>query len=334
MATVLIQSGTLKKGDSLVVGESFGRARNLVNHIGTQLKNAGPSTPVQILGLDSAPIPGDTLNVVKNEREAKKIIANRVSERKALASGNAVKAKVSLEDFFGSAVGDGKEAKPLNLIIRSDVQGSYEAIKQSLTNLSNSEVEIKVVGGGVGAINDNDVMMATEASGFILGFNMRPINTARRMAEENGVDVKTYSSIYELINDVKLAMEGLLEPEFNEEFIGRAEVRDLFNVPKVGVIAGSYVVDGKIAAGCNIRLLRSGKIIFDGKMSSLKRFKDDVKEVKYGVECGIGLENYNDIKVSDIFEAYMMIEKKRSLEDVEKDEIKRLEQPEQPEIGL
>jgi len=208
--------------------------------------------------------------------------------------------------------------KTLNLIVRADVQGSFEAIKQSLTNLTNSEVEIKVIGGGVGAINDNDVNLAIEAGAFILGFNMRPINTARRLAENRGVDVKTYSIIYELINDVKLAMEGLLEPEFEEEFIGRAEVRDIFSVPKVGVIAGSYVVDGRIAAGCSIRLLRSGKIVFDGKMSSLKRFKDDVKEVKYGLECGIGLENFNDIKDGDIFEAYMIVEKKRTLEDVEK----------------
>ena len=185
-------------------------------------------------------------------------------------------------------------------------------------NLSNSEVEIKVIGGGVGAINDSDVNLAIEAQAFILGFNMRPINTARRLAEDRGIDVKTYSIIYELINDVKLAMEGLLEPDFEEEFIGRAEVRDIFSVPKVGVIAGSYVIDGKIAAGCSIRLLRSGKIIFDGKMSSLKRFKDDAKEVKYGLECGIGLENFNDIKNGDIFEAYMTVEKKRTLDDVEK----------------
>ena len=273
--------------------------------------------PVQILGLDNPPNPGDILNVVKNEREAKKIVSNRINERKKLES-TPVKKKVSLEDFFGTSAGDTGEVKTLNLIVRADVQGSFEAIKQSLLNLSNSEVEIKVIGGGVGAINDSDVNLAIEAGAFILGFNMRPINTARRLAEDRGVDVKTYSIIYELINDVKLAMEGLLEPEFEEEFIGRAEVRDIFSVPKVGVIAGSYVIDGRIAAGCSIRLLRSGKIVFDGKMSSLKRFKDDVKEVKYGLECGIGLENFNDIKDGDIFEAYMTVEKKRTLEDVEK----------------
>ena len=317
VATVLVQTGTLKKGESLVVGEAYGRARSLMSSFGEDLKSAGPSMPVQILGLDNPPNPGDILNVVKNEREAKKIVANRVNERKKLESAP-VKKKVSLEDFFGASAGDAGEVKTLNLIVRADVQGSYEAIKQSLLNLTNSEVEIKVIGGGVGAINDNDVNLAIEAGAFILGFNMRPINTARRLAEDRGVDVKTYSIIYELINDVKLAMEGLLEPEFEEEFIGRAEVRDIFSVPKVGVIAGSYVVDGRIAAGCSIRLLRSGKIVFDGKMSSLKRFKDDVKEVKYGLECGIGLENFNDIKDGDIFEAYMTVEKKRTLEDVEK----------------
>ncbi len=326
VATILIQSGTLNKGDSLVVGESFGRARSLFNSLGNDVKTAGPSTPVQILGLDSAPNPGDILNVTKNEREAKKIVANRVNERKLLEAAP-VKQTVSLEDFFGSAAPeDGVEKKTLNLIVRADVLGSYEAIKQSLTSLSNSEVEIKVISGGVGAINDSDVNLAGEASAYILGFNMRPMNTARRLAEAKGVDVKTYSIIYELINDIKLAMEGLLEPDTSEEFTGRAEVRDTFSVPKVGVIAGSYVIDGRIEVGCSIRLLRSGKIIFDGKLSSLKRFKDDVKEVKYGLECGIGLENYNDVKVGDVFEAYKMIETKRTLDDVKSSEEKAEEQ--------
>jgi translation initiation factor IF-2 len=316
VSTILIQTGTLKKGDSLVVGESYGRARSLISSLGKDLKSAGPSTPVQILGLDSAPHPGDILNVAKNEREAKKVVANRVNERKLLESAP-VKQTVSLEDFFGAAAPeDGAELKTLNLIVRADVLGSYEAIKQSLTSLSNSEVEIKVISGGVGAINDNDVNLAAGASAYILGFNMRPMNTARRLAENKGVDVKTYSIIYELINDIKLAMEGLLEPDTSEEFTGRAEVRDTFSVPKVGVIAGSYVIDGRIEVGCSIRLLRSGKIVFDGKLSSLKRFKDDVKEVKYGLECGIGLENFNDVKVGDVFEAYKMVETKRTLDDV------------------
>ena len=314
MATLLIQAGTLNKGDYLVVGETFGRARSLNDHLGAQLQSAGPSTPVQILGLEETPAPGDRLNVVKNEREAKKIAENRVAERKLLQA-TPEKKKVSLEDFFSNASKEGEEQKILNLIIRSDVQGSYEAIKSAVESLGNDEVAVKVIAGGVGPITDSDVQMASTANGFLIGFNMRPVTSARKMAEDKGVDIKNYSIIYELINDVKLALEGLLDPEFVEEFIGRAEVREVFNIPKAGVIAGSYVIDGKIAQGCGIRLLRNGKIMHDGKLSSLKRFKDDVKEVKNGYECGIALEGYTDIKQADIFEAYMMVQKKRTLDD-------------------
>lgn len=314
IATILVQNGTLNKGDYVVVGETYGRARSLTDHLGENLNSAGPSTPVQILGLESAPSPGDKLNTVKNEREAKKIAENRVNERKLLTAAPEKK-KVSLEDFFANAAKEGEEQKFLNLIIRSDVQGSYEAIKSALETLGNAEVAVKVVAGGVGPITDSDVQMASTSSGFVIGFNMRPVTSARKMAEDKGVDIKNYSVIYELINDVKLALEGLLDPEFVEEFIGRAEVREVFNIPKAGVIAGSYVIDGKIAQGCGIRLLRNGKIMHDGKLSSLKRFKDDVKEVKNGYECGISLEGYSDIKAGDIFEAYMMIQKKRTLDD-------------------
>lgn len=314
IATLLIQNGTLNKGDYLVVGETFGRARSLTDHLGVQLNDAGPSTPVQILGLEGTPAPGDRLNIVKNEREAKKIAENRIQERKLLAAAPEKK-KVSLEDFFANAAKEGEEQKFLNLIIRSDVQGSYEAIKSALETLGNSEVAVKVIAGGVGPITDSDVQMGATSGGFVIGFNMRPVTSARKMAEDKGVDIKNYSVIYELINDVKLALEGLLDPEFVEEFIGRAEVREVFNIPKAGVIAGSYVIDGKIAQGCNIRLLRNGKIMHDGKLSSLKRFKDDAKEVKNGYECGISLEGYSDIKQGDIFEAYLMIQKKRTLDD-------------------
>ncbi|MBT3585578.1 MAG: translation initiation factor IF-2 [Halobacteriovoraceae bacterium] len=315
VATVLIQTGTLKKGSSIVVGETYGRARNMTDSFGKAQEKAGPSMPIQILGLNEAPIPGDVLNIVKNEREAKKIVSNRAEERKMLSSGAPV-AKVSLEDFFAASADSNIESKSLNLVVRSDVQGSFEAIKQSLAPLGNKEVEVKVIGGGVGPISDSDVNLASSADGFILGFNMRPVTSARKLAETQGVDIKTYSVIYELINDIKLAMEGLLDPDFTEVFIGRAEVKETFSVPRAGIIAGSVVIDGKIAKGCNIRLLREGKIMFDGKMSSLKRFKDDAKEVKAGVECGIGLEDYNDVKVGDLFEAYMMEERKRTLEEV------------------
>lgn len=314
MATILVQSGTLNKGDYLVVGETYGRARSLNDHLGVQLVSAGPSTPVQILGLEDAPAPGDRINIVKSEREAKKIAENRLNERKLLQAAPEKK-KVSLEDFFSNAAKEGEEQKLLNLIIRSDVQGSYEAIKSAVETLGNSEVAVKVVAGGVGPITDSDVQMAATANGFLIGFNMRPVTSARKLAEDKGVDIKNYSIIYELINDVKLALEGLLDPEFVEEFIGRAEVREVFNIPKAGVIAGSYVIDGKIAQGCGIRLLRNGKIMHDGKLSSLKRFKDDVKEVKNGYECGISLEGYTDIRQGDIFEAYLMVQKKRTLDD-------------------
>ena len=311
VATVLVQKGTLKKGDSIVVGESFGRARSMMSYSGEDVKAVGPSIPVQILGLSDAPSPGDTLNVVKNEREAKKIVANREAKRKEIEATSRASVN-SLEDFFADVVAG--EKKELSLIVRSDVQGSYEAIKNALESLGNDEVGVKVIAGGVGAITDNDVLLAESTKGYILGFNMRPVTSARRLSEQKGVEVKTYSIIYELIDDIKAALEGMLEPERVEVYLGRAEVKDTFSVPKIGTIAGSEVIDGKIKKGCCIRLLREGKILFDGNMSSLKRFKDDVKEVVTGLECGIGLENFNDIKINDLFEAYFFEEKKRTLE--------------------
>lgn len=315
IATILVKTGTLTKGDSIVVGETCGRARSLMDHLGNQLKDAGPSTPVQILGLEEVPMPGDIMNVVKNEREARKIVENRINEKKLLAASPSKKT-VTLEDFFSAAPVEGSEKKILNLVIRSDVQGSYEAVRSAAETLGNNEVGVKVIGGGVGAITDNDVLMAASSGGIIIGFNMRPVTTARRLAEERGVEIKTYSIIYELVNEIKLALEGLLTPEFAEEYCGRAEIRETFVIPKIGTIAGCLVVDGKINRGCSVRLLRDGKIIHDGKLSSLKRFKDDVKEVSGGYECGMGLESFNDLKVGDLFEAYNKVEKRRKLEDV------------------
>lgn len=316
VATVLIQKGTLKKGDAVVCGENYGRARSLMDHAGNNVQSAGPSIPVQILGFNTVPSPGDTLNVVKNEREAKKIVENRVADRRKLE--NIEKPQVtSLEDFFAAAPMDMSDKKVLNLVVRADVQGSYEAIKDAVEALGNDEVGVEVLTGGVGAITENDVQMANNANGYIIGFNMRPVTSARKMAEDLGIEVRTYSIIYELINDVTLALEGMLEPERIEKYIGRAEVRDTFSVPKIGTVAGSAVIDGKIEKGCNIRLLREGKIIYDGKLSTLKRFKDEVKEVSNGYECGMGLENFNDIKVSDLIEAYILEEKKRKLEQTQ-----------------
>ncbi len=314
VTTILIQKGTLSKGDAIVVGETSGRARSLMDYTGKMLNAAGPSTPVQILGLENVPSPGDVLNVVKNEREATKIVENRINERKALANTSIEAKKVSLEDFFATAQNNSEaEKKVLKLIVRSDVQGSFEAIRTAVEQLGNNEVSVEVIGGGVGAITDNDVNLAASTQAFIMGFNMRPVTTARRLSEEKGVDIKTYSIIYELINDVTLALEGMLTPEKVEKYIGRAQVRETFAIPKVGTIAGTAVVDGKIERGCNIRLLRDGKIIYDGKLTTLKRFKDEVKEVKNGYECGMSLENFNDVKTEDIIEAYIMEEKKRTL---------------------
>jgi len=314
VSTFIVQKGTLKKGDAVVVGEIAGRARSLMDFSGKQLESAGPSTPVQILGLESVCSPGDQMYVVKNEREAKKVVDNRIAERKALELADKPKVH-SLENFFDDIKTE--EKKVLNLVIRTDVQGSFEAIKTALEVLGNEEVSVSVIGGGAGPITDSDVMQALNAKGYIVGFNMRPVTTARRLAEEKGVEIKNYSIIYQLIDDITLALEGMLTPEYEEKYIGRAEVRDTFNIPKIGVIAGSAVIDGKIERGCKIRLLRNGKIIHDGTLSSLKRFKDDVKEVKNGYECGISLVNFDDIKVQDIFEAYIMEEKKRKLENTQ-----------------
>ncbi len=313
VATVLVQKGTLKQGDAVVCDEFYGRARSLMDSSGKNVKSAGPSVPVQILGLNGVPSPGELLNVAKNEREAKKVAENRINERKKLESAEAPKV-ASLEDFFGSGDAESGEKRILNLVIRTDVQGSYEAIKDALEGLGNEEVGVNIITGGVGAISDSDVNMAANAEGFLIGFNMRPVTSARRLAEEKGVEVRTYSIIYELINDITLALEGMLEPEKVEKYIGRAEVRDTFNIPKVGTVAGSAVIDGKIERGCNIRLLREGKIIYDGKLSTLKRFKDEVKEVANGYECGMALEGYNDIKNNDLIEAYILEEKQRKLE--------------------
>lgn len=314
VATVLVQKGTLKKGDAIVCDESYGRARSLMDHSGNNLNEAGPSIPVQILGLNGVPSPGESLNVVKNEREAKKVVENRIAERKKLENVEKVEVN-SLEDFFAQAPEDVSEKKILNLVVRADVQGSYEAIKNAVEALGNDEVGVNIIIGGVGAISDNDVNMAANATGFVIGFNMRPVTSARRLSEQKGVEIRTYTIIYELINDITLALEGMLTPESIEKYIGRAEVRDTFSIPKVGTIAGSAVIDGKIERGCNIRLLREGKIIYDGKLTTLKRFKDEVKEVKNGYECGMALENFNDIKTNDLIEAYILEEKKRKLED-------------------
>lgn len=321
ISTILLQSGMLSKGESIVVGETYGRVRSLRDHSGKDLKSAGPSTPVMIFGLNNVPLPGELFHVVKNEREAKKIVDHRTEQKRLFSLQLEPKDKVSLEDFFSKTTEENNVEKVLKLIIRADVQGSFEAIKNSLETLSNDEIKVVLLGGGIGPITDFDVNFANDTGAFLIGFNMRPLTSAYKISNVLQIDIKTYSIIYKLIDDVKLAMEGLLDPDQIEEFMGRVEVKEIFTIPKVGVIAGSVVIEGKIQKGCCIRLLREEKILFDGKMTSLKRFKDDVKEVKNGVECGVQLDNYDDIKVGDLFESYSFIERKRTLKDIEENMI-------------
>lgn len=307
VATVVVQNGTLNVGDPIVVGSSCGKIRAMINDKGKRVKKAGPSSPVEILGLSDVPEGGDQFVVVGSEK-----IARSISERRKLKIREAqMKAtqKVSLEVLFEQMKqGDLKE---LNIIIKADVQGSVQAVRQSLEKLSNDEVVIKVIHGGVGAITESDVMLASASNAIIIGFNVRPVSGVKDVAERETVDVRTYTIIYKAIEDIKDAMNGMLDPEFEEVEIGKAQIRATFKVSGVGTIAGCYVTEGKITRNAGARLVRDGIVIHEGKLSSLKRFKDDVKEVASGYECGMGFENYNDLKEGDFIEAYVMEEVKR-----------------------
>lgn len=307
VATVVVQNGTLNVGDPIVVGSSCGKIRAMINDKGKRVKKAGPSSPVEILGLSDVPEGGDQFVVVGSEK-----IARSISERRKLKIREAqMKAtqKVSLDILFEQMKqGDLKE---LNIIIKADVQGSVQAVRQSLEKLSNDEVVIKVIHGGVGAITESDVMLASASNAIIIGFNVRPVSGVKDVAERESVDVRTYTIIYKAIEDIKDAMTGMLDPEFEEVEIGKAQIRATFKVSGVGTIAGCYVTEGKITRNAGARLVRDGIVIHEGKLSSLKRFKDDVKEVASGYECGMGFENYNDLKEGDFIEAYVMEEVKR-----------------------
>ncbi len=309
VATILVSEGTLKIGDSLVAGTHFCKVRAMIDYRGKRIKEATPSTPVEILGFSGVPEAGEVVFALKSEKEAKELIAHRINKSKEKEM--AQKQKISLEDLQKQILQG--ELKELNVIIKTDVQGTADAIKLSLEKLKTEEVGVKIVATGVGGITEGDVLLAQASHAIIIGFNVRPDSKARKLAEREKIEIKTYSIIYELIDDIKKALEGLLEPEFEEEYHGRAEVRQLFNVPKVGVVAGCYVVDGKITRNSKIRLLRDNVIVFEGELASLKRFKDDVKEVQAGYECGMGIANFNDLKVGDIIEAYSMVEKARTL---------------------
>ncbi len=303
VATVLIQNGTLHTGDYIIAGTTVGRVRLMLDDKGRSVKTAGPSVPVEILGLSDVPAAGDILNAVKDERMAKALAEERRSEEKErnfTANG-----KVSLNDFFNQV----KEGiKELNIVVKADVQGSAEAVKASLEKLSNDEVKVHVIHNAVGGINENDVMLATASGAIIIGFNVRPDKRAIDAASKAGVDMHTYRIIYECIEEVEAAMKGMLAPTYREVVIGHAEVRQTIKVPNVGVIAGSYILDGKVTRNSQIRVVRDGIVIFEDKISSLKRFKDDAKEVAQGFECGIGLEKFNDMKEGDILESFVMEE--------------------------
>ena len=305
VATILVQKGTLKVGDFIAAGACSGRVRAMIDDKGRRVKEAGPSTPVEILGLNDVPNAGEILVVTDNDKEAKNFAATFVSENKNRLLEE-TKAKMSLDDLFSQI--QAGNLKELPLIVKADVQGSVEAVKQSLVKLSNEEVVVKVIHGGVGAINESDVTLASASNAIIIGFNVRPDAMAKQLADQEGVDLRLYRVIYQAIEDVEAAMKGMLDPVFEEKVIGHAEVRQLFKASGVGTIAGSYVLDGIFQRNCKVRITREGEQIFEGELASLKRFKDDVKEVKAGYECGLVFDGFNDIKEEDHVEAYIMVE--------------------------
>ncbi len=306
VATVLVQNGTLHNGDVVIAGTAVGRVRAMTDHKGKSVKEAKPSTPVEIIGLSEVPSAGDEFNAVKDERMARELADKRRNEAKEeVFKANA---RASLNDLFAQ-ISDG--VKELNVIVKADVGGSVEAVKQSLEKLSNDEVKVRVIHGAAGGIREGDVMLAAASNAIIVGFNVRPDKVALDSAERQEVEIRTYRVIYDCINEISDAMKGMLAPEFKEVLLGHAEVRQTIHVPNVGTIAGSYIQDGKVTRASMIRVVRDGIVIFEDKISSLRRFKDDVKEVAQGYECGIGLDRFNDIKIGDVLEAYIMEEIKR-----------------------
>ena len=308
VATVLVQKGTLHVGDFIAAGACSGKVRAMINDKGIKLKQATPSTPVEILGLDNVPNAGEIFVATENDKEAKAFAATFISENKNKLIEE-TKAKLSLDDLFTQIKAG--NLKELPVIIKADVQGSVEAVKESLVKLSNEEVQVKVIHGGVGSINESDVALAAASNAIIIGFNVRPDTTAKSSADQEKVDLRLYKVIYQAIEDVEAAMRGMLEPVYEEKVIGHAEVRQIFKASGVGTIAGSYVKDGKFVRGCKIRITRDSEQIYEGALASLKRFKDDVKEVNTGYECGLVFEKFNDIKEGDYVEAYDMVEVSR-----------------------
>ncbi len=305
VATVLVQKGTLHVGDFISAGASHGKVRAMIDDKGRRVKEAKPSTPVEILGLSDVPSAGEVFIVHENDKSAKSYAETYMAQHKEEMLAD-TKTRMSLDDLFNQ-IQEGN-LKELNLIVKADVQGSVEAVKQSLMKLSNEEVVVKCIHGGVGAINESDVSLASASSAIIIGFNVRPDATAKTVAEREGVDVRLYKVIYQAIEDVEAAMKGMLDPIFEEKVIGHAEVRQIFKASAIGNIAGSYVLDGEFLRGCKIRIRRGDEQIYEGELASLKRFKDDVKEVKAGFECGLVFEGFDKMQELDIVEAYIMVE--------------------------
>lgn len=308
LATVLVQNGTLRRGDTIVAGTAYGKVRAMTDDKGNVVTEAGPSTPVEVLGFSEVPAAGDILNVAEADKLSRQVVEERRDKIKAAQLKS--KSKVSLDDLFTQMAAD--ELKDLNIIVKADVQGSVEAVKQALEKLSNEEVRVRCIHGGVGAITGTDIMFASASNAIIIGFNVRPDTGARAMAEKENVDVRYYRVIYNAIDDVKAAMLGMFKPVFKETELGRATVRETFKVTGVGTIAGAYVNDGKITRSAQIRVVRDSVVIHEGKISSLKRFKDDAKEVLTSFECGIGVENFNDLQEGDVIEAFLVEEVKRT----------------------
>ena len=305
VATVLVQKGTLHVGDPIAIGSAYGKVRAMMDDKGRRVKEATPSTPVEILGLNEVPDAGEIFMATENEKEARNIAETYIKQSREKLLDD-TKAKLSLDGLFSQI--QAGNIKELNIIVKADVQGSVEAVKQSLLKLSNDEVAIRIIHGGVGAINESDVTLASASNAIIIGFNVRPDNTAKEMSEREKVDVKLYKVIYQAIEDIQAAMKGMLDPVFEEKVIGHVEVRQVFKASGLGTIAGSYVLDGKVVRGCSARISREGELIFEGKLASLKRFKDDVKEVAAGYECGLVFEKFNDIKEFDQVELFVMEE--------------------------
>ena len=309
VTNILVEKGTLKVGDMLLSGHFYGKVKAMHNEHGKKVKEVGPATPVSIIGLNGAPNAGDKFNVLEDEKEAKQIATKR--EQLQREQGVRTKKHITLEEIGRRlAIGDFKE---LNVIVKGDVDGSIEALTDSLLKLSTEEIAVNVIHKAVGAISESDVLLASASDAIIIGFQVRPTAQARRIAETEEIDIRLYSIIYQAIEEMKDAMEGMLSPDIVEEVLGTAEVRDIFKISKVGTIAGSYVLEGNITRSAKVRLIRDGIVIYNGKLATLKRFKDDVKEVKFGYECGIALEKFNDLQVGDQFEAYHEVEVAKKL---------------------